>query len=272
MTKRRPPRVVFLALVVLEAFWGEFSPAAMAQARGAMAPPETFNDTTGGADGNPIASITPLASAYGPTEAGKRSGDRVVATVADASGAPVAGARWRIETDDRSGWVYPAQGTTGAAGRISATWVAGSPGAGVLTVTAEKAASSMTVELATESVPSPRAPKSAVNVPMRTDRATGYAIDLTPLAEPGGTYYAAIQWDGGYTGLQRGGSRYDRQLQFSVWDANGLDARIIGQADDVVGDGRGKRRLRGSLRHDERTARPGDGRRQSIPRTRRGKE
>jgi len=41
---------------------------------------------------------------------------------------------------------------------------------------------------------------------------------MTPLAEPLRTYYAAIVWDGGYAGLQRRGSRFDRQLQFSLWD------------------------------------------------------
>ena len=57
---------------------------------------------------------------------------------------------------------------------------------------------------------------------------------MTPLTEPPGTYYAAIQWNGGYTGLQRQGSRYDRQLQFSVWDAPGHgDAELIDRADDV---------------------------------------
>ena len=63
----------------------------------------------------------------------------------------------------------------------------------------------------------------------------GYSIDLTPLTEPTGTYYAAIQWDGGYTGLVRGGFRYDRQLQFSVWDAPGFgSAELIDKASDVV--------------------------------------
>ena len=41
---------------------------------------------------------------------------------------------------------------------------------------------------------------------------------MTPLAEPLRTFYTAIHWDGGYAGLQRRGSRFDRQLQFSLWD------------------------------------------------------
>ena len=72
-------------------------------------------------------------------------------------------------------------------------------------------------------------------------------MDPTPLTEPGGTYYAAIRWDGGYTGLQRAGTRYDRQLQFSVWDApGGGDAQIVEAAADVVctpfgGEGTGQK-------------------------------
>ena len=43
--------------------------------------------------------------------------------------------------------------------------------------------------------------------------------------------------DGGYTGLQRGGDLYDRQLLFSVWDAPGRGgAQVIESGQDVVCD------------------------------------
>ena len=77
-------------------------------------------------------------------------------------------------------------------------------------------------------------------------RATGFSIDITPLTEPEFTYYCAIQWDGGYTGLQRRGTRYDYQLQFSIWDAQGIDAQLIARGNDVVcspfgGEGTGQK-------------------------------
>ena len=61
----------------------------------------------------------------------------------------------------------------------------------------------MTAQMAARSVASRRPPSSAVSVWINhADRATGYPIDLTPLTEPG-TYYAAMNWDGRYAGLQR---------------------------------------------------------------------
>lgn len=169
-------------------------------------------------------------------------------TVSDSSGAPIAGARWRWQTDVHSGWVYPPTGTTAADGRIAATWVAGAPGAGVLTLTVENSVSSRTAALATTSVASPRPPDSAVSIWVpHTGRTTGYSLDLTPLTDPRGTYYAALNWDGGYAGLQRAGSRYDRQLQFSVWDdPAGRAAQVVALGADVVcgpfgGEGTGQK-------------------------------
>ena len=193
-----------------------------------------------------IAAVVPTVSNIGPTEAGKQDQDTLVVAVEDAWSEPVSGATYRWATDEYSGWVYPSEGITGPDGRISATWIAGSPGIGSLTLKVANAVSARTAEIVTESVASQRPPSSAINLPMRSGPANGYSIDLTPLTEPGGTYYAAIHWDGGYTGLQRAGSRYDRQLQFSVWDVDGIDARVIQRAEDVIcspfgGEGTGQK-------------------------------
>lgn len=172
--------------------------------------------------------LSPSIAGFGPAEAGKRARNRIALTVRDSLGDPLGSARWRWTTDERSGWVYPPEGVTAADGRIAATWVPGTPGAGVLTLSVDAGSSSLVREYRTQSVAPPSPPSSSVNVSMvHEQRASGYAIDLTPLTEPGGTYYAAMNWDGGYTGLQRAGYRYDRQLQFSVWDRPEGDARVI---------------------------------------------
>ena len=84
------------------------------------------------------------------------------------------------------------QGSPSPTARIAATWVAGTPGHGALTLTVENAVSSMTMTIATQSFASRHPPRSAVNLVMPSARATGYAIDLTPLTAPAGTYYAAF--------------------------------------------------------------------------------
>ena len=166
--------------------------------------------------------------------------------VKDDSDEPVSASTYRWETDEYSGWVYPSEGVTGTDGRISATWIAGSPGAGSLTLTVENAASSQTAEIPTESVASWRPPSSAMIVEIHSGGfANGLSVDLTPLTEPARTYYAAIHWNHGYAGLQRAGSRYDRQLQFSVWDVDGIDAQVIQRGEGVIcstfgGEGTGK--------------------------------
>ena len=193
------------------------------------------------------ANVVPSATAFGPVEAGKWADGPMSVMVLDTEELPVAGAAYRWEADENAGWVYPRTGLTGADGRISATWVAGSPGDGVLMLTVGKGASVMTTGLETRSVASERPPWGYVTLWWDDpDDPTGYSIDVTPLTEPRQTYYAAINVNaealpgefnyGFYMGLQRAGSRYDRQLQFSMWDAvEGTgDARVIEQGDGAV--------------------------------------
>ena len=171
-----------------------------------------------------------------PAEAGKQGRDTIHVTVADAAGAPVVDASYRWTTDGNSGWVFPVEGKTSAHGRISATWVAGWPGNGLLQLTVDNSVSTLTTGIPTRSTGSANPPAGALYVHMNHDgTSAGYSIDITPLTDPQGTYYATIQWDGGYTGLQRAGSRYDRQLQFSMWNAPGFgDAQVVERGEGVV--------------------------------------
>ena len=150
------------------------------------------------------------------------------------------GAAYRWEADDNAGWVYPPEGMTDSDGHIEAAWIPGSPGSGIMVLTVGEGASTLTVALETQSVAPAHPPFSQTVVWLdHNGRGTGYSIELTPLTEPHGTYYAAIYWDGGYTGLQRGGTLADRQIMFAMWDArsdgrSGPDTRPIGRGQDVI--------------------------------------
>ena len=183
-----------------------------------------------------IAAVAVEPAALSPAKAGTQGADTIVATALDSGGSPVVNASYRWSTDRHSGWVYPPLGTTDALGRFQATWVAGWPGEGTLSVTVENQFSRVSEELTTLSTTHGKPPAAHAYMWIKNRTASaGYSIDMTPLTDPAGTYYAAIQWDGGYTGLQSGGTPFGRQLQFSVWNAPGYgDAELIDNASDVL--------------------------------------
>ena len=168
-----------------------------------------------------------------PAEAGKVAGDRIKLTLTSEAGAPLPDTPYEWTTDEHSGWVFPAEGRTDDEGAIDAAWIPGFPGVGELTLEFVEGGEEKTLEFQTFSVAPPHPPNSALNAAFSTPLATGYAIDMTPLAEPVGTFYTALHWDGGYAGLQRTGNRFDRQLQFSVWDRPAGDASVVEAGEGV---------------------------------------
>ncbi len=202
----------------------------------------------GGTDSTPAASPTTPAPAPAPpppppedlvvpaAEAGKVAPDRIALTLTSEAETPLPDTAYQWITDEHSGWVFPAEGRTDDEGRIDATWIPGLPGVGELTLEFEEAGEERTFEFQTFSVAPPAPPWAQVVLRLNQPWvATGYSIDMTPLADPAGTYYVATGWSpAGYAGLQRGGTLFDHQLQFSMWDAEDGEAEVVETADGTV--------------------------------------
>lgn len=207
-----------------------------------------FAGCGGGVDGSPVPPSTtpgpapPLAPrppspedlVIPPAEAGKLSADRIRLTLTSEGGAPLPDTPYEWTTDEHSGWVFPAEGRTDRQGLVDAAWIPGFPGEGQLALAFTEGGEQRTHEFATKSLAPANPPWAAHSLGISSPQATGYSIDLTPLTEPLKTYYAAMNWARGYAGLQRDGDLYDRQLQFSQWDASGgTPPEVVDVADGV---------------------------------------
>lgn len=201
----------------------------------------------GGTDGSPIPPPTtpaptpppppppPEDLVVPPAEAGKIAPDRIAVTLTSEAGVPLPDTPYEWTTDERSGWVFPAEGRSDRLGKVDGAWIPGFPGLGKLTLRYVEADEEKAIDYETFSEAPENPPWAGWDLSIPSPRATGYSIDLTPLTEPPGTYYAAMFWQDGYTGLQRRGDLFDRQLQFSQWDApDGTPAEIVDVADGVI--------------------------------------
>ncbi|MXW71124.1 MAG: DUF3472 domain-containing protein [Acidobacteria bacterium] len=169
-----------------------------------------------------------------PAEAGKVARDRIRLTLTSEAGAPLPDTPFEWNTDEHSGWVFPAEGRTDEEGVIDAAWIPGFPGEGQLVLTFTEDGEQRTREFATNSLAPANPPWGGHALGISSPVASGYSIDLTPLTEPLKTYYAAMNWTRGYAGLQRDGDLYDRQLQFSQWDASsGTPPEVVDVGDGV---------------------------------------
>ncbi len=198
----------------------------------------------GGTDGAPTVPTTPRVEAapppppedlvIPPAEAGKLTANRIRLTLTSEAGAPLPDTSYHWVPDARSGWVFPAAGRTNAQGVIDAAWIPGFPGEGELVLAFTENEEQLTHAFATNSLVPANPPWGGHALSVSSPVATGYSIDMTPLTEPPQTYYAAMNWARGYTGLQRKGDLYDRQLQFSQWDASGgTPPEVVDVADGV---------------------------------------
>ena len=169
-----------------------------------------------------------------PAEAGKVARDRIRVTLTSEGGAPLPDTPYEWTTDEHSGWVFPAEGRSDGEGAVDGVWIPGFPGVGKLVLRYVEADEEKAAEYQTYSVAPARPPWAGWDLVIPSPSASGYSIDMTPLTEPTKTYYAAMFWQDGYAGLQRRGDLFDRQLQFSQWDApDGTQAEVMDVADGV---------------------------------------
>ena len=135
-------------------------------------------------------------------------------------------------TANGGGWSIPSSSVTAADGTAQVNWVPGYGVAPQLTATASNYQGIAKVTFsgllkADVLIDGSRTPNSSFSENWAPQGVSGISREITPLTEPAGTYYAAINWNTGYTGIQRGGSTFDRQIQFSVWNQLGVAATIV---------------------------------------------
>ncbi len=160
--------------------------------------------------------------------------------VSDQSGNPVQGqsVTWSA---NGAGWTIPGTSVTASDGTAQVNWV---PGYGVtpqLTATASNAQGTTTVTYSGLLKPDvvidgSRTPNSSSDEGWQPQGNDGISREITPLTEPTGTYYSVMNWNTGYTGIQRGGGNYDRQIQFSVWNQQGVAASIVDRGTSICQD------------------------------------
>ena len=137
-------------------------------------------------------------------------------------------------TTTGGGWVVPTavNQKTGSDGIASVLWVYGDAATQTLSATVSNLRgdkSTLTFNGQVKPVTvidKATIPSSSLHYTVNTTNVTGFSGEMTPLNEDPGTYFA-MSWFDGYTGIARAGSNFDRQLQFSVWNVNGIKSSIV---------------------------------------------
>lgn len=172
-------------------------------------------------------SISRLSADPGAHHAGVFYPQPLAVVVTNQDGAPVQGLGV-IWTADSGGWSVPSSSSTDASGQASALWAPGLAPHPTLTASISDSIGLHDVSFVGSTVAWVSPPDHLATSYSETFQvASGIARDVTPLTDPTGTYYAVLQWDNGYTGIARGGSYYDRQIQFSIWDYQGALSSIV---------------------------------------------
>lgn len=181
------------------------------------------NPSTGGSTQTPTLTVTSKPNSAG--HAGVYYATKVTVKIVNQSNVAMVGVKPTLTFNDE-GWVRLANVVTDSQGNISYDWAPGQSSTPSITISYGGVSTTVTGTTATWS-----SNISQISISLQDNishlNAKGIQRQVTPLTDPDKTYYAVHQWDGGYTGLQKGGSRYDRQLQFSVWNGTDANGNVI---------------------------------------------
>lgn len=139
------------------------------------------------------------------------------------AGKPLAACKvvWTPVNGNASGWVFPLAAKTDANGQIAAWWIAGKASAQQVRAAITLAdGSTRETEITGQAYPhSTRA--NSIHLNWSSPVWNAFSVDVTPISWAPTTYYSAINFPGGYTGIQTS------QLLFSLWDVNGVSPVVI---------------------------------------------
>ncbi len=128
---------------------------------------------------------------------------------------------WQPQNGTASGWVFPDSPVTDANGYASAWWVAGTAQNQSLNVSMQQTDGVIKSANITGTAYPHSTRSDSIYVNWSTPAWEQFKVDVTPRTWEPTTYYMAMGFDGGYTGIQ------STQTIFSLWDVNGVSPTVV---------------------------------------------
>ena len=128
---------------------------------------------------------------------------------------------WQPQNGTASGWVFPDSPVTDANGYASAWWVAGTAQNQSLSVSMQQTDGVIKRANITGTAYPHSTRANSIHVAWTTPTWEQFKVDVTPQTWEPTTYYMAIGFDGGYSGMQ------STQTLFSLWDVNGVSPTVV---------------------------------------------
>ncbi|WP_051259002.1 DUF3472 domain-containing protein [Chitinibacter tainanensis] len=179
----------------------------------------------------PSAGVARIGSVYSSTlydPSNETSGNdthrpQVIKVQVSNAGKPVAGCAvsWTPVNGNDSGWVFPLAEKTDSNGQISAWWTAGKASSQQVRASITLADGSRREAEITGQAFAHSTRANSIHLNWSSPLWNGFKVDVTPVSWAPTTYYSAINFPGGYTGIQTS------QLLFSLWDVNGVSPVVI---------------------------------------------